>query len=421
MNAAALLRSKIQATLAPHLRAELEFRPHVPPDVVASGIFELDALVGGGLPRGALTEVCGPTSSGRTSLVYSVLAQMTRKQEACAVVDVSDALDPESLAGAGADLTRILWVRCGGAKAAEQTHAQELQTTKNRSSSIPIKTQNRIGSNSRHPRDSARGLDTAMEFLLQKNIAPENNWRTPLPPKPGVPVNPYGAQCSGGQAPLDRQAPRRADYFLSQHKGLPMQEDVPQVKAVSGNLKAQSPSFPLGRYEKPWPRLEQAVKAVDLLLHGGGFGTVVLDLGSMPWADARRIPLTTWFRFRRAVENTPTLLIVLTESPCAKTCASLVLGCQRKGEEWAHASTLGHPRNRATLGGFDVQVEVLRSRVQASIGLQNGNITGTDRQTLDLRNGKPVQSAHSRSAYSGEELFGSPRSAHWRASTLWTG
>src|SRR2546429_2066483 len=78
-----------------------------------SGIAELDSVLGGGFPRGSLVELCGPASSGRTSLAFSLLAQATERQEACAFVDVSDSLDPISLAVAGVELPRLLWIRCG--------------------------------------------------------------------------------------------------------------------------------------------------------------------------------------------------------------------------------------------------------------------------------------------------------------------
>src|SRR3984893_1893954 len=86
-------------------RAAVELQP--------SGISELDALLGGGFPRGSLVELCGPGSSGRTSLAFSLLAQATERQEACAFVDVSDSLDPISLAAAGGELPRLLWIRGG--------------------------------------------------------------------------------------------------------------------------------------------------------------------------------------------------------------------------------------------------------------------------------------------------------------------
>jgi hypothetical protein len=81
-------------------------------ELVSSGIRALDALTGG-LPRGSLTEVCGEASSGRTSVLLALLAAATQRQEACALVDVSDAFDPLSAAAAGIHFERLLWVRCG--------------------------------------------------------------------------------------------------------------------------------------------------------------------------------------------------------------------------------------------------------------------------------------------------------------------
>src|SRR5215831_16106390 len=65
-------------------------------------------------PRGAITEVHGPPSSGRTSLLHSALAQATAREEYCALIDVDDAFDPISAAAAGVAFDRLLWVRCGG-------------------------------------------------------------------------------------------------------------------------------------------------------------------------------------------------------------------------------------------------------------------------------------------------------------------
>src|ERR1700723_2868584 len=90
--------------------SQLAVRPA--PEMVSSGIAEMDALTGG-LPRGCLTEICGPASSGRTTVLLAALAAATRRGEFCAVVDASDALDPQSAAAAGVDLDRLLWVRGG--------------------------------------------------------------------------------------------------------------------------------------------------------------------------------------------------------------------------------------------------------------------------------------------------------------------
>lgn len=88
-------------------------RARLPTEYQATGIAEVDVLLGGGFPRGSLVELCGRGSSGRTSLYLALLAQATVQQQACALVDVSDSLDPISLAAAGVDLARLLWVRCG--------------------------------------------------------------------------------------------------------------------------------------------------------------------------------------------------------------------------------------------------------------------------------------------------------------------
>lgn len=175
-----------------------EFEFHVaPPEVCPTGIAEIDTLAGG-LPRGCLTEVCGPASSGRTTLMFKAMAEATRREEACALVDAASAFDPASAAAAGAALERLLWVRCGG-------------------------------------------------------------------------------------------------------------------------------------------NAEHALKAADLLVQGGGFGLVIMDLADTPVETARRISMTSWFRLRRAVEHTPTVLLVLEQQPHAKTCASLTLEMRREKATWSGA------------------------------------------------------------------------------------
>ena len=195
--------------------SRLEIRPA--PEMVSSGIPALDALTGG-LPRGYLTEICGPVSSGRTTVLLATLAAATCRGEFCAVVDASDALDPQSVANAGVELDRLLWVRCG---------------------------------ESSPQRPASAALDRKSPLLAQRT---REKWGT--------------------------QAERR---------------------------------------------LEQVLRATDLLLESGGFGVIVLDLGDLPPQDARRIPLTTWFRFRRAVEYTPTILLAIEPQPIAGSCSSLLL------------------------------------------------------------------------------------------------
>jgi predicted ATP-dependent serine protease len=89
--------------------SRLENRPAAA--AVRSAIEELDALTGG-LPRGGLSEICGPASSGRSSVLLAMMARMTAEGEVCALVDASDSFDPKSAEAAGVELKRLLWVRC---------------------------------------------------------------------------------------------------------------------------------------------------------------------------------------------------------------------------------------------------------------------------------------------------------------------
>ena len=91
------------------------------PRALASGftatvkiVGEIPALTGGaGVSRGTLTEIAGPTSSGRTAFLNSLLAAATANNEFCALIDVEDVFDPASAAAAGVLLSQVLWVRCG--------------------------------------------------------------------------------------------------------------------------------------------------------------------------------------------------------------------------------------------------------------------------------------------------------------------
>lgn len=98
---------------ARRLQAELPPLRGVPPQRVRlpTGIGALDSLLGGGLPRGQLSEVHGPASSGRTGVLLGLLARTTRAGALCAWVDPGDRFDPATAAEAGADLERLLWLR----------------------------------------------------------------------------------------------------------------------------------------------------------------------------------------------------------------------------------------------------------------------------------------------------------------------
>ncbi len=91
-------------------RVQVGFTPE-PVRRLPSGLHAIDAVLGGGVPQGRISELLGPLSSGKTSLLLTWLAAMTRRGEVVACVDLADALHPQSVAAAGADLQRLLWVR----------------------------------------------------------------------------------------------------------------------------------------------------------------------------------------------------------------------------------------------------------------------------------------------------------------------
>ena len=241
-----LIETQVEERLGGRFPTPLGWRQRPASQMVPTGIPEVDALIGG-LPRGALTEVCGPASSGGTALVLSLLAEFTRRQELCALLDVGDCFDPASAAAAGVELGRLLWVRCS----------------------------------SFHP------------SFRRGTTFPKAGFQRP------------GALASEGKTAA----------------------------------------------------IEQALRAADLVLQAGGFGLVVLDLGDVPPATARHVPLTSWFRFRRAVEETPAALLLVTPEAVTGTCAALTL----RLAVTAPAEAANLPAHARLLGGFSVTVEVARS------------------------------------------------------------
>jgi hypothetical protein len=79
---------------------------------------------------------------------------------------------------------------------------------------------------------------------------------------------------------------------------------------------------------------EHAMRSADLLLHAGGFGVVLLDLsGALP-QTLNRIPLSYWFRFQRAIEDTPTILLVCAEQLLARSCSRHSLAITARKFHW---------------------------------------------------------------------------------------
>lgn len=71
----------------------------------------LDGALGGGFPRGRLSEIVGPPSCGKTAVLYGLLTAATARGEVVALVDLADAFTPAAAAAAGVDLASTLWVR----------------------------------------------------------------------------------------------------------------------------------------------------------------------------------------------------------------------------------------------------------------------------------------------------------------------
>jgi hypothetical protein len=205
-----VLRARLESALGERILSPFTDLDTRVLESVPTGIAGLDALIGG-LPRGAITEIYGPPSSGRTSAVMSILSETTERGEVCAFVDGNDSFDPKSATAAGAELRRLLWVRCR--------------------------------------------------------------------------------------------------------------------------------------------RLDQVLKTTDLLLQGGGFGCVVMDLGDLPAGEVRSVPPASWFRFQRSIEKTPTILLVAGQESVVKSAAALVLRLEIARADWS-----------ALLETVDTDVEVVRCR-----------------------------------------------------------
>lgn len=130
MPSAALLRQEIERSLAGRFPAALTHAPRTIRKVAPTGIAQVDALLDGGLPVGAISELTGPELSGRTSLALAFLARRTAEGRVCAWVDVNDAFDPESAAASGVALRQLLWVRCSEAEHRARQKARAMPWTR---------------------------------------------------------------------------------------------------------------------------------------------------------------------------------------------------------------------------------------------------------------------------------------------------
>lgn len=99
-------------------------------------------------------------------------------------------------------------------------------------------------------------------------------------------------------------------------------------------------------------RLEQAFKVADILLQGGGFGLIAVDLSSIAEQRVRNVPLSSWFRFSRVIEKQAAALVFIEQEPHATSCAGLVL------RVWAEPAAF----SGNLLTGFHLKAEVVRGQ-----------------------------------------------------------
>jgi recombination protein RecA len=284
MPSAALLRRQIESALANRIPSALTPVPRTLHPFLATGIQTVDELLEGGLPLGAITEIMGREGSGHTSFALSFLARVTQSERVCAWIDVSDTLDPESAAAAGVDLSRLLWVRCGVQPASQVPPPAERVFSLPEKYLIPPITKKGLhgGGFGSHPRNEVKGLFDVVGSLLQPEA--------------------FAPCCA---------EPRRKERLNNE-----------VFKPNSQQIAKRKRPAPFG---KPWGRIEEALRVADLLLQGGGFSAIILDLGSIAPEFVSRVPLATWFRYRAAAEQTQSTLLLLTQHPCAKSSAELLL------------------------------------------------------------------------------------------------
>jgi recombination protein RecA len=103
------------------------------------------------------------------------------------------------------------------------------------------------------------------------------------------------------------------------------------------------------RTAKPWSRMEQAMRVTDLLLQAGGFSAIVLDMGSLAPEAVSRVPLATWFRYRAAAERTQSSIVLLTQHPCVKSSAELLLRLDASEAMCDEATLFGGLKLNATV------------------------------------------------------------------------
>ena len=291
MPAASAIRQHIESALADRIPSALTLQSRSIRPVFVTGISEIDRILHGGLPIGAITEITGVECSGRTTVALSFLGRATQAGKVCAWIDVSDAFDPTAAAAAGIDLTRILWVRCGA--------SGPLRVPKPDAAALPVACFTPApvirglhgGGHGPHPRTEVNGISNAVASLLQP-------------------------RCAEPQRRITHE-----------------KDELPALTGPSSIPTA------LPRVTAPLARLEQALRVADLLLQAGGFSAIVFDMGSLSPEQALRVPLATWFRYRAAAEKTQSSFLLLSQHHCTKSSAGVLLRLA-PGEPLRNSATL---------------------------------------------------------------------------------
>ena len=326
MPTAATLRKHIEQILQDRIPAALTPRPVGARECIPSGIAELDRLMHGGFPVGALAELVGPACSGRTTAALALLANVTSRGSVCAWIDASNTLDPESAAANGVRLDRLLWIRCSS----NTPPVTDKQASAAQSAALPERSKvpvSATGGGSPHPRSEGNGMSDAIGNLLATQpgsaaIQPKRRDRsigTPGAPNRPLTSRSQHLQQREEQVPTDRLPARRGSnlpLLAEGYKPLHMEQHAATASSTAAKPKNET---------NHWSALDSALRSADLLLQAGGFQAIVLDLGSTPADQAWRIPMATWFRFRTECERSRVSFLILTQHPCARSSAELVL------------------------------------------------------------------------------------------------
>ena len=347
----AALRQEIESSLASRIPAALSPQAVQAPRLMPIRNEAVNGLLGGGLPIGGICEFTGPASAGRTSLALSVLSEAT-VDSACAYIDVTDSLDARRAAAAGVRLTNLLWVRFS------QDSKQGAQTSN--AAKVFEFNQERQGDRStqdhgiRHPRGETKGIDVASEKMLVQKA--ESRLKK-MEGTPGFPNQRLSlATASDEQVAYEHFNARRAD------PSDPLRQ-IDHRTADEARKRAQSPAevrSGLQKADRPWSKLDKALRTADQILQAGGFRVIVLDLASIPPEQALRIPSATWYRFSRAAHDSDAILLLLTQEPCSRSSAKCVLVC-------SPGVTDNQPASRV-FGSMTHTAEVVRQRVANPFG-----------------------------------------------------